>query len=59
VALEHLRVGFVQSIFSDSDISSGLSRKAKESHGDDDTLFCGRQVPGDLSKHNIEIFIIL
>lgn len=59
VALEHLRIGFIQSILSDGNISCGLSGKAQESHGDDDTLFCSSQVPSDLSKYDVEIFIIL
>ena len=59
VALEHLRIGFIQSILSNCNISCGLSGKAQESHGDDDTLFCSSQVPSDLSKYDVEIFIIL
>jgi len=59
VALEHLRIGFIQSILSDGNISCGLSGKAQESHGDDDTLFCSSQVPSDLSQYDVEIFIIL
>jgi len=57
--LEDLGIGFVKSVFSDSNIRGRLSREAQESHCKHYSFFSTSQISSDLSQDNVEVFVAL